>query len=310
MKKIINNIFIIFFLFCTTESIAKINNSIIISVGNLPITRLDLIKEMTLISILTKNKINNSNKETIKSIAVQSLIKRKVKEIEIKKFGIDTYNKKDLDRMILNASINAGTDKNGLRNIIEENNLNFENVKKRFEIDLKWNTLIFQLYKNKVVLNTSEIENKISSEIQKTQSKKLFLLSEIEVNQSEKNHIILKNIFDSIKNEGFENTAKKFSISKSAEYGGNIGWVDQKDLSKNIYENIASLKTDQISKPIYFDNTIVIIKKVGEKVFEKDINKIKDKVVRMEKEKKLQMFSKAHYANLEKIIQVNFLWKN
>tara|TARA_B100002051_G_scaffold275541_1_gene319942 strand:+ start:3315 stop:4238 length:924 start_codon:yes stop_codon:yes gene_type:complete len=307
MKKIINNIFIIFFLFCTTESIAKINNSIIISVGNLPITRLDLIKEMTLISILTKNKINNSNKETIKSIAVQSLIKRKVKEIEIKKFGIDTYNKKDLDRMILNASINAGTDKNGLRNIIEENNLNFENVKKRFEIDLKWNTLIFQLYKNKVVLNTSEIENKISSEIQKTQSKKLFLLSEIEVNQSEKNHIILKNIFDSIKNEGFENTAKKFSISKSAEYGGNIGWVDQKDLSKNIYENIASLKTDQISKPIYFDNTIVIIKKVGEKVFEKDINKIKDKVVRMEKEKKLQMFSKAHYANLEKIIQVNFL---
>ena len=307
MKKIINNIFIIFFLFCTTESIAKINNSIIISVGNLPITRLDLIKEMTLISILTKNKINNSNKETIKSIAVQSLIKRKVKEIEIKKFGIDTYNKKDLDRMILNASINAGTDKNGLRNIIEENNLNFENVKKRFEIDLKWNTLIFQLYKNKVVLNTSEIENKISSEIQKTQSKKLFLLSEIEVNQSEKNHIILKNIFDSIKNEGFENTAKKFSISKSAEYDGNIGWIDQKDLSKKIYENVVSLKTNQISKPIYFDNTIVIIKKVGEKVFEKDINKIKDKVVRMEKEKKLQMFSKAHYANLEKIIQVNFL---
>ena len=307
MKKIINNIFIIFFLFCTTESIAKINNSIIISVGNLPITRLDLIKEMTLISILTKNKINNSNKETIKSIAVQSLIKRKVKEIEIKKIGINTYNKKDLDSMILNASINAGTDKNGLRKIIEENNLNFENVKKRFEIDLKWNTLIFQLYKNKVVLNTSEIENKISSEIQKTQSKKLFLLSEIEVNQSEKNHIILKNIFDNIKNEGFENTAKKFSISKSAEYDGNIGWIDQKDLSKKIYENVVSLKTNQISKPIYFDNTIVIIKKVGEKVFEKDINKIKDKVVRMEKEKKLQMFSKAHYANLEKIIQVNFL---
>ena len=107
--------------------------------------------------------------------------------------------------------------------------------------------------------------------------------------------------------ETLKQIAKKFSISKSAEYGGNIGWVDQKDLSKNIYENIVSLKTDQISKPIYFDNTIVIIKKVGEKVFEKDINKIKDKVVRMEKEKKLQMFSKAHYANLEKIIQVNFL---
>ena len=109
--------------------------------------------------------------------------------------------------------------------------------------------------------------------------------------------------------EGFEKTAKKFSVSSSSEYGGNIGWINQKDLSKKIYENIKLLKTEGISKPIFFDETIVIIKKLGERKYGKNIENIKNRVVRQEKEKKLQMFSKSHYSKLEKIIQISFLWK-
>ena len=70
---------------------------------------------------------------------------------------------------------------------------------------------------------------------------------------------------EEIKNIGFESAAKKFSISKSAEYGGNIGWINQKDLSKKIYNNIIDLKTDEIGKPIFLDNTILLIKKRLEK---------------------------------------------
>ena len=74
-----------------------------------------------------------------------------------------------------------------------------------------------------------------------------------------------------------------------------------------IYKNIKFLKTEEISKPIYLNDTIVIIKKIGERVFEKNIEKIKNRIVRQEKEKKLQMFSKAHYSKLEKTIQISFL---
>ncbi len=58
------------------------------------------------------------------------------------------------------------------------------------------------------------------------------------------------------------------------------------------------------------DETIVIIKKAGERKYGKNIENIKNRVVRQEKEKKLQMFSKSHYSKLEKTIQINFLWKN
>ena len=308
MKQIIKILIVIIFLSIPSKSFSNINNSVIISVGNLPITYVDLIKEMKLISLLTKNTIDSSNKEQIKAIAVQSIIKRKIKEIEVKKFNIENYNKKDLETMILKASQNIGTNPEGLEKLINTNKLSFESLKKRFMIDLKWNSLIFQLYKNKIVLNTSEVEDKINSEIDKTKSQRIFLLSEIEVNKSNDNiDKVLNEIFDNIKKEGFEETAKKFSISKSAEYGGNIGWINKEKLSKKIFSNIENLKIDDISKPIIFDNSIVIIKKLGEKVFDKDIEKIKNRIIRQEKEKKLQMFSNAHFANLERTIQVNFL---
>lgn len=307
MRTLKTFILIFFFLFNFNYLFGNINNSIIISVGNLPITYLDLLKEMRMIAILTNNKINDENKEQIKTIAVQSLIKRKVKEVEIKKYNIDNFSKNDLNKLILNASRNIGTDPNGLKNILESNQLKIIDLKNKFEVDLKWNSLIFQLYKNKIVLNMAEIENKIKSEIENTTSSKKFLLSEIEIEKSENSNLILEKIFKNIQDEGFDKTAKKFSISLSAEYGGNIGWVEQKNLSKKILENVKDLKNNEISKPIILDNTIVIVKKTDQKVFKKNAENIKNRVLKEEKEKKLQMFSKAHFSNLERLIQINFL---
>ena len=300
--------FLFIFFFSFTKVNSNISNSVVVSVGNLPITYLDLIKEMELISLLNNIIVDNSNRETIKSVAVQGLITRKIKEIEIEKFKIKNYNKKDLERLIARTSKNLGTNESGLEQLLIQKNLKLENLKERFKIDLKWNTLIFQLYNNKIVLNTNELENKIRAEIEKVSEEKMFLLSEIEINRTNENEKkILDEILKSIQAEGFEKTAKKFSVSSSSEYGGNIGWINQKDLSKKIYENIKLLKTEGISKPIFFDETIVIIKKLGERKYGKNIENIKNRVVRQEKEKKLQMFSKSHYSKLEKIIQISFL---
>ena len=307
-KKIRSFIAILFLIFFTSGVHAAINNSVIISVGNLPITYLDLVKEMKIISIISNNKIDDSNKEQIKDIAVKTLIKRKIKEIEINKYNIKDYNRSDLKKLIMRTSKNIGTDKEGLKNIMEINNLSFEEIEKRFKIDLKWNSLIFQLYKNKISLNMSEIENKINVELDAVKTNRLVLLSEIEINRPEENDkIVVGKVMENIKKDGFENTAKKFSISKSSEFGGNIGWLNEKKLSKEIYDNIKNLKTNELSKAIYLKETIVIIKKMGEKIPEKNIKKIKDRIVLIEKEKKLEMFSNSHFSNLERTTQVDFL---
>ena len=306
--KILNYLFIIFFLFQFSNVFSKISNSIVITVGNLPITYLDLVKEMRLIAIVSNNKIENSNKEQIKNIAAKSLIKRKIKEIEIEKYSIKNYNKNDLKKLISQTSINLGTNEDGLKKIMNLNNLDFKYLEHKYEVDLKWNSLIFELYKNKVVLNMGEVEEILNNTVKNTVSRKDFLLSEIEINlPNNEMQLVIKKIMGNIEMEGFENTAKKYSISQTAERGGSLGWMNEKKLSRKILENIKNLKTNEVGKPIILENSIVFLKKMGEKVYEKDVKKLKDNIIKIEKEKKLKMFSNSHYSNLERVTQINFL---
>tara|TARA_Y100000590_G_scaffold457362_1_gene609837 strand:- start:11404 stop:12324 length:921 start_codon:yes stop_codon:yes gene_type:complete len=306
MKK---KLLIIFFLFLSTERlVAETNNSIIITVGNYPITRLDLINEIKFITVLSKTNINEENKEQIKSLAIQTLVKRAIKKNEVERLKITEYNPKDLDNQISNIAKNLGLDKEGLKVFLKQKNLKYDDIVEGFEVDLKWNTAIFKLYKNKIALNTIEIEDKINAEVERLGADKSLLLSEIQVNLSAEGLEVTTNrVLSKIKERGFEGAARDLSISNSAKDGGNIGWIKENKLSKKIYENIKNLKNGEIGKPILIDDTVIFIKKNDEKNISTDLETIKKNVVRREKMKKLEMFSNSHYSNLERRIKVKFL---
>ena len=308
-KKLLKKFLIVFFLLLSQENSAfGKNNSVIITVGNHPITRLDLGKEIKFIAILSDIKVNENNKKELKDIAIQSLVKRAIKKNEIERLKIEKYNSKDLNNQITNIAKKLGFDIDGLKNFLEQNNLQYKDLVARFEIDLKWNSAIFKLYNKKVSINTLEIEDKINSEIERFKSEKLILLSEIQVSLSNENLETTSNkILSEIEQNGFEDTAKKFSISPTAIKGGSIGWINEKKLSKQIYQNIKNLKVGDISKPILVGDVVVFIKKIAEKITDYNLEIIKRNVVEEEKMKKLEMYSNSHYSDLEKRIKVKFL---
>ena len=191
-KKIYIKLITVFLLLFQVDILfGQTNNKIIITVGKYPITHFDLFKEVKMISILSNSEINENNKEQIKKLAIASLIKRKIKIGEIEKLGIKNYSKKELERLIQNTSRNIGLDKNGLRELLKKNNLSFDSLVKRFETDLKWNSMIFQIYKNKISLNTIEIENKINLELENLEDK----------NDEEKIEMIKRNIVNKEKDK-------------------------------------------------------------------------------------------------------------
>jgi len=187
-KKIYINFITVFLLLFQADILfGQTNNKIIITVGKYPITYFDLFKEVKMISILSNSEINENNREQIKNLAIASLIKRKIKISEIEKLGIKNYSKRELEQLIQNSSRRIGLDKNGLKELLKKNNLSFDSLIKRFEIDLKWNSMIFQIYKNKISLNTVEIENKINLELEnledKNDEKKIEMIKQNIVNQ-------------------------------------------------------------------------------------------------------------------------------
>ena len=212
MKKKIYLFFfvIIFFLFQNKLVLSQIENSVIISVGDYPITRLDLLKEIKLIAILSNTEINQDNKEQIQGLAVKSLIKRNIKENEIKRRNISKYNKKQLETLISSTSKKIGLDRDGLKMILENNNLSYEELIKRFETDLKWNYMIFQIYKNKISLNAKEIEDKLQLRLENLESpndKKINLIKEQIINSEKEKKL---NMFS---NMHFSNLERSIQIN-------------------------------------------------------------------------------------------------
>ena len=71
---------------------------------------------------------------------------------------------------LITTSKKIGLDKNGLKETLKNNNLSYEELIKRFETDLKWNYMIFQIYKNKISLNAAEIESKLQLKLENLKS--------------------------------------------------------------------------------------------------------------------------------------------
>ena len=89
-----------------------------------------------------------------------------------------------------------------------------------------------------------------------------FKLSEIEIliNNDTRDEEKINNLINLIEKIGFEDAALKFSISSTAENKGNLGWINSKSLSKNIFEIVNKLNIGQISNPIIKQGSATILK--------------------------------------------------
>lgn len=262
------------------------------------ITNYDILKEGRYLKILNPN-LKNLSKDQISDLAKESLIREIIKRKEISKLiDIDIKNP-FVEEYLANFLIKLGygSEKNFSDDLLKNKTYSIEEIKLKIKIELFWNELITTKYGNQVKIDEKEILKKIDK--LKDNKEKEFFLSEI-VFKKEKNQDIkeLKSqIEQSIKEIGFNNTANIYSISESSKLGGKIGWVKEKTLSKNIYEKIKNLKSDEYSNVIKLENNFIILKVDEIKIVEKIINKEKEfqNLFTIERNKKLENYSRMYF---------------
>jgi len=111
----------------------------------------------------------------------------------------------------------------------------------------------------------------------------------------------LKDVIQSISEVGFNNTANLYSVSDSAKFGGKIGWVEEKKLSKKIIEELRTLDVGQYTNPLQTGGLFLILK-IEEIKYEKaTINEEEElnKMVKFETSKQLDQFSKIFYKKIK-----------
>ena len=101
------------------------------------------------------------------------MIEDKLKLIELKKYNFEADNSRT--RKYLN-SISS----NNIQNLIEnfnKNNLDFDLFKKEVETQLKWQELIYNIYKNKISIDENIINDELKNLTRKNTNFKEFKIS-------------------------------------------------------------------------------------------------------------------------------------
>ena len=292
------------------KSHAVISDALFMTIGDKAVTQSDIVAEIKTILILNNESYSQDKRDQLHKIAVNSIIKRKVKEIEIGRNNFFNYNPIDLEdeikRLAQNLNINVDT----LKNICSSNDLDFARIEHNIKVDLAWNSLIFQIYKDKLTINPDEIDEQLKSIENKNEIIE-YLISEIitEPVENDKVDSTITELKKKIKIEGFENVAKKLSISETAVKGGDLGWVNENSIARKIKREIINTPMGEISSPILLPEGILIFKVRNKRKVETKLNleTKKNELVKMEKIKILNMHSLSHYDKVRRSVSIKFL---
>tara|TARA_B110000438_G_C15741980_1_gene618897 strand:- start:251 stop:1192 length:942 start_codon:yes stop_codon:yes gene_type:complete len=308
--KINKIIFLIFLVFCYSKKAGgEITDGLFMTVGNKPITQSDIVNEIKLILILTNQSYSAKKRDELHEIAVKSTVKRVIKEIEIERNNYYSLSEKEFQTELNRLASNIYVDVETLKNICASNELDFSIIENQIKTELYWNSLIFQMYKNKLTINPDEIEERLKI-VQNKEKLEEYLLSEIVIKNVE-NNLLESKIIEIKKNielEGFENTAKNFSLSESAMDGGDLGWLNENVISEKIKNVIQQTPIGEITEPILLSDGLLFfkIRNKREKSSELSLEEIKNQLINSEKNKILNMYALSHYDKVRRSVAVNF----
>ena len=287
-----------------------IKDGIFVTVDNRAITKSDVVDEIKKILILNNMSYSDERRDELQKIAIKSIIKKNIKEIEINKHNFLEFKQDDLNNELNLLASRLNMDIDTLKKICISNGLDFLTIEDQIKTELLWNSLIFYLYGNRISINLGDIDEQLKLNQNKKQFKK-YLISEIILRPVEKDKLVsrVKEIKNKIKIEGFETVAMNLSISQTAAKGGDLGWLNENEISKKFRSQITDTPIGSLSEPILINEGILIFKVRDKRIQKEEINleELKNRLVRSEKMKILNMYSMSHYDNLRRSILVKFI---
>jgi len=282
-------------------------NRILFKIDNEIVTTIDISNEINYLKSINKE-ISQLKNETVIEIAKNSIIKEKIKKIELLK----NFDDLKIDSNYMDQLIKSSFIKMNFKNIeefyahLEYHNTKIKKVKEKISLEVLWSQMIYSRYKDNIKIN----KEKIILEVSQKKNKK-YLLSEIVFSASTKEDLDqkFKSILDTINKDGFESAALIHGISDSSKDNGKIGWINEKSLSPKIYDRLAKIKIGDYTDPILVPGGFLILKinDYKEEKIKVNLDKEINKVINAKSNDQLKQFSNIYFNKIKKNITINEL---
>jgi len=159
-KKIFLLIFFVFFL--TNSEAKQLTNNVIVSIDNTIITDLDINKEINFLKFINKDQAAN-NPVLLKREILNSLIDRKIKDIETNNFKIEV-SEKEIEINLYNYLERIKINNEIINSFYNQNEIEKDYLKNIIKIDMKWSKLVRQLYESRLNVNLTEVNKELEKE--------------------------------------------------------------------------------------------------------------------------------------------------
>jgi len=231
------------------DKLQALENKILFKIDNEIVTTIDIYNEIKFLKMFNQQINSLSNQEQLE-ISKNSILKDKIKKVEILKFTEEIkIENKFLLKLVQNKFKNRKISSiENFEQDLELNDLDIEVIKEKLAIELMWNDLIFQKFNSKVYIDRNKIKNEVLNNSNKYLRE--LSISEIIFNISKKKDFENKysKIVEDINLTGFKNAALIHSVSDTASVGGYIGWIKEDNLNPKIKDGISGLKKGEFSK--------------------------------------------------------------
>jgi len=165
--------FILFLIIFNNETLAKqLTNNVIVSIDNSIITELDVNKEINFLKFVNKDQATNTS-ELLKKEIINTLIDRKIKDIETNYYKIDV-SEKDIENSLYNYLERIKISNETLNSFYNKNEIEKDYLKNVIKIDLKWSKLIRQMYEGRLNVNLTEVNKQLEQEQKNTENNEKF----------------------------------------------------------------------------------------------------------------------------------------
>ena len=284
----------------------SIENKILFKVNNEIVTSLDILHELKYLQTINKE-FKTIKKEEAFQISKNSLIREKIKEIEIKKIVREIkFKDKIFDNLILKYFKELKiTSISEFEKFFLSKDIDPNKIRKKITIEVLWNELVYNKYQKNIKIN----KQLIIDDLKKNDKQLEFLISEILFNISENEDLDdkLNLINQSIEENNFSQAALVYSISETANKGGKLGWVKESILSKNILIELKKLKIGEHTDPILVPGGFLILRLLDLREISKnfDLNKEIKKIVNEKTNQQLNRFSNIYFNKIKKDIKIN-----
>ena len=252
--KLLINIFLLSILLLTNSK-AELTNKIIISVGNEIITNYDLAREIKYLSVITVGQFKNLDDEESRKIAIDSLIKDKIKINALAHYDNIIIKDEQINNQIVRSTRNIGfRNIEDFKSYLEFEKYEFDEFKEKILLELKWNQLVYQFYKNQIVIDKEKIDKKLKTLIAEQKKTEEYLVYEIFIENSAIKELNKESEEESKKNNIVEELTENKVVdeeggiiieAESASYNNKKNPIDEE---KSIEKVVETKTNEQISE--------------------------------------------------------------